>query len=116
MLRALRMLLLLDAAVLFSLGLSFIFTPNVAQKAFSYAGLRSSVDYMIGMWGCVYATMAVGYLAAAMNPIRNVVWIQVGIARGALECLFGIVSIARGSITWSQAGFGILVGGVLALA
>ena len=32
-----------------------------------------------------------GYLTAARNPIRHLVWVQVGIARGVLEFVLGAV-------------------------
>ncbi len=116
MMRGLRILLVLDSAVLFLLGFAFIFAPKQVALAFQVKDLPEVVDYIIGLWGCVFATMAIGYLVAATNPIRNVAWIQVGIARGALECLFGLVCVARGIVTFGQAGFGIIVAGLVAVA
>jgi hypothetical protein len=57
-----------------------------------------------------------GYFFAAMDPIRNIVWVQVGIARGALECLLGVVYMARGIVTFQQAGFGIIVAALITTA
>jgi hypothetical protein len=60
--------------------------------------------------------MAAGYLAAAQDPFRHVIWVQVGIARGALECLLSVVYLGRGIVTVSQAGFGIIVAALMAIA
>src|ERR1051325_3234633 len=112
----LRYLLMLDAAVLFLLSALLIFAPAQVERAFHFPDLPPAVGYMIGLWGCVFATLGLGYVVAATNPVRHVAWVQVGIARGALECVLGIVYLARGIVTFQQAGFGIIVAGLMALA
>src|SRR5438034_10142977 len=87
----LRLLLMLDAAVLFLLGALLILAPGRVEQAFHFRDLPPAVGYMIGLWGCVIATLGIGYVVAATNPIRHVVWVQVGIARGSLECVLGVV-------------------------
>ncbi len=114
--RVLRFLLVLDSAVLFLLGVSFIFLPQQVLLAFHFRDLPVGVNYLIGLWGCVFATLAMGYFFAAMDPIRNIVWVQVGIARGALECLLGVFYMARGVVTFPQAGFGIIVAALITAA
>ena len=106
----------MDAAVLFLLGAVLILAPRRVELAFHFHDLPPGVSYLIGLWGCVFATMGFGYVAAATNPVRHIVWIQIGIARGALECLLGIAYLARGVVTLSQAGFGILLAGVISVA
>jgi len=111
----LRNLLLLDAAVLFLLGALLIFLPKPVEFAFHFKDLPDGVSYIIGLWGCAMATMGLGYVVAATNPIRHVVWVQVGIARGAFELVLGLVCLARGTATFQQAGFGIIVAGLISL-
>lgn len=112
----LRGLLILDAAVLFLLGAVLILAPGQVERAFHFHDLPPAVGYMIGMWGCVFATMGFGYLVAATNPIRHRVWIQVGIARGVLECALGLIYLARGTVTFQQAGFGVIVAAMISIA
>ncbi|SRR6266567_5789150 len=112
----LRILLAMDAVVLFLLGLLLILEPKQVELAFHFKDLPGGVSYIIGLWGCVLATMAIGYAVAAMDPIRHLVWVQVGIARGALECVLGAFYVARGIVTWQQAGFGIIVAAVITVA
>ena len=112
----LRYLLLTDAAVLFLLGALLIFAPHQIETVFHFSNLPPAVSYLIGLWGCVFATMGFGYVVAATNPVRHRVWIQVGIARGALECALGLVYLARGVVTFPQAGFGILVAALISIA
>ena len=111
----LRNLLLLDAAVLFLLGALLIFLPKQVELAFHFQDLPDGVSYIIGLWGCALGTMGLGYVVAATNPIRHVVWVQVGIARGAVELVLGLVCLARGTATFQQAGFGIIVAGLISL-
>jgi hypothetical protein len=57
--------------------------------------------------------MGIGYVVAATQPLRHLVWVQVGIARGALECVLGLVYLARGVVTWRQAAFGIIAAALI---
>ena len=112
----LRGLLVVDAAVLFLLGALMIFAPARVEQAFHFQDLPPAVAYLIGMWGCLMATMGFGYLVAATHPLRYRVWINIGIIRGTIECALGIFYLARGIITFQQAGLGTLVAGLLAVA
>lgn len=112
----LRNLLVLDAAVLFLLGALLIVVPRQVEVAFQFNDLPQGVSYIIGLWGCVLATLALGYAVAARDPVRHVAWVQVGIARGALEFIVGAVYLARGIVTFQQAGFGIVVAALITLA
>ena len=112
----LQILLAMDAIVLFLLGLLLVLAPKQVEMAFHFKDLPEGVSYIIGLWGCVLVTLALGYAVAALDPIRHVVWVQVGIARGALECLLGLIYLARGSVTWQQAGFGVLVAALITAA
>lgn len=112
----LRYLFLIDAAILCLLGALFIFAPKQVQVAFGFRDLPAAVSYLIGLWGCVLGTLAIGYVVAAANPIRHRVWAQVGIARGALECALGLLYLARQTVTFQQAGFGIIVAAAMTVA
>jgi len=112
----LRNLLLLDAAVLFLLGAALLIAPRQLEAVFRFKDLPEGVNYMLGLWGCVLVTMALGYIVAATNPIRHIIWIQMGIARGVLECVLGLAYLARGVVTFSQAGFGLVVAVFMATA
>ena len=115
-LKLLRLLLLGDAVVLFILGALFIGAPQHVEHAFKFNELPPAVDYLIGLWGCVLATNGVGCAVAATNPLKHRIWVQVGIARGVLECGLGLVYLGRGLVTFPQAGFGIIVAGLMATA
>jgi hypothetical protein len=105
----LRYLLMIDAAVLLLLGACLIAAPRQVEMAFQFNDLPAAVSYLIGLWGCVFITLGFGYVVAATNPIRHLVWVQVGIARGGLECVLGLIYLARGVVTWQQAAFGIIM-------
>lgn len=115
-LRVTSILLALDAAVLFLLGALFLVLPQHVQQAFGFVDLPIGVSYIIALWGCALVTLALGYWKAAADPVRHLVWVQVGIARGALECGVGIVYLCRGVTTFRQAGVGIILAGLMALA
>ena len=112
----LRTLMMIDAAVLFWLGALLIIAPKWIENVFHFPDLPPGVNYLLGLWGCIFVTMGFGYAVAAQNPIRHRVWIQMGIARGSLECLLGIIYLLRGVVTFSQAWLGIVLAGLIALA
>ncbi len=115
-LRVTGLLLALDAAVLFLLGTLLLVLPQHVLLAFGFADLPIGVTYIIALWGCCLLTMAIGYWKASADPVRHLVWAQVGIARGALEFGVGIVYLLRGIVTFRQAGLGIILAGLFALA
>jgi hypothetical protein len=114
-LRVTGILLALDAAVLFILGTLFLVLPQHVLFAFGFADLPVGVTYIIAFWGCALLTMAIGYWKASADPGRHLVWVQVGIARGALEFAVGIVYLLRGIVSFRQAGLGIILAGLFAL-
>lgn len=115
-LRPVSILLALDAAVLFLLGALLLVLPRHVEIAFGFVDLPLGVTYIVALLGCVLLTMALGYWKASADPVRHLVWVQVGIARGALECGMGLVYLARGIINFHQAGVGIILSGLFALA
>src|SRR5207249_4676272 len=87
----LRNLLLLDAALLLLLGAVLIVVPRHVEVAFGFPDLPQGISYILGLWGCLFITMGVGYVIAASDPLRHLVWVQVGIARGSLEFVLGLI-------------------------
>src|SRR2546426_225204 len=77
---------------------------------------RCHAEFMKLMNRGIPETTDATHAVAAMDPIRHVVWVQVGIARGALECVLGAIYLARGIVTWQQAGFGIMIAALVTVA
>ena len=115
-LRVTGILLALDAAVLFLLGTLLLVLPQHVLFAFGFVDLPPGVTYIIALWGCVLLTMAIGYWKASADPVRHLVWVQVGIARGALEFAVGVVYLLRDIVSFRQAGLGIILAGLFAAA
>jgi hypothetical protein len=61
-------------------------------------------------------SLAAAYAIASRDPIRHRLWIDIGIVRALLETILGIVSIAKGTVNFSQAGFGTILAAALAIA
>ena len=108
--------MMMDAVVLTGMGVLFITVPRRIEAAFHFQNLPPGVDYMVGLWGCVFATLGLGYLLAAVEPRRNVLWVQMAIARGLLEVVFGAMCVFRQVITWEQGAFGIFTAAFIAAA
>jgi hypothetical protein len=112
----LRKLMLLDAAVLLLLGLVLICLPARVETAFGFTNLPPGVTYVLALWGSALATLGLGYAIAANEPTGHLLWVLMGISRGLLECLVGMVLLARGIVDWRQAGVGIILAGLLSVA
>jgi hypothetical protein len=109
-------LLMLDAAILIFLGVLFLFAPQRAIAVFHFGDLPVAVNYLLGLWGCALLTLAGGYVIAATNPWRHRIWIQIGIARGALEAVFGLICISKGIVSFSQGGLGTIAAAAICVA
>lgn len=112
----LRAVLLLDAATLLLLGTLLMFAPGRVQETFHFRELPPAVGYLLGLWGCGLVGMGVGYLVAAAHPIKHRVWVQIGILRGVAECILGLCYLVRGTVTFPQAGFGIVLAAGISVA
>ncbi len=105
-----------DAGVLFLVGGLLVFEPAQVERFFHFQDMPPAVSYIIGMWGCVMGTMGVGYLVAAIDPLRHRVWVIVGILRGLFEFVLGIYYLVRGTVTVQQVGVGVVVAALITLA
>jgi hypothetical protein len=112
----LRCLLVLDAVVLAMMGVLFIFEPHRIATYFHFNDLPNSVSYLIGLWGCVMLSLAAAYGLVSRDPIRHRLWIDIGIVRALLEAGLGVVSLAKGTVNFSQAGSGTILAAALVLA
>jgi hypothetical protein len=115
-LELLRVLLAVDALIPFALGLVLFFVPARALELFHFGTLPGGVTYMVSLLGAVFLSLAFGYGVAATNPLRHVVWVQMGIVRGGLELALGLVCVSRGLVTWEQTRFSLAVAGLLVIA
>jgi hypothetical protein len=111
----LRNLMLLDAAILALLGGFMIVCPGLVTQLFQFANLPTAVNYIVGLWGCALLTLGFGYVGAACDPLRNKLWIQMGLARGGLEVALGIIYLIRHDVLIGQAGLGTIAVGVLTI-
>jgi hypothetical protein len=114
--RALRMLMMMDAVVLFALGLALLCCPLQITRAFGFTEVARPILYLLGLWGATVLTLGVAYGIAAVDPVRHRLWIAIAIARGLIEALFGWYCLAQGLVTWKQSGLGILLAAFIALA
>jgi hypothetical protein len=110
------MFMTMDATVLVLIGLALICCPRQLTAAFHFTDLPPAMNFLLGLWGCALTTLGVGYLIAAVDPVRHRLWVCIGIARGAMEAIFGWSCLARGLITWQQSGLSILLAAFMAIA
>jgi hypothetical protein len=71
---------------------------------------------LLGLWGCALVSLGYGHFIAALEPVRHIVLLQVGIARGLLEVLMGLIYLARGVVDFGQVWLALVAGAVVAVA
>jgi hypothetical protein len=114
--RALRMLMMMDATVLGLLGIAFVCCPAQIERAFHFENVPPALNFLIGLWGCALLSLGIGYGIAAVDPHRHRLWVCIGIARGAMEAIFGLWCLHREWVIWKQSGLGILLAAFMAIA
>jgi hypothetical protein len=102
--------------VLLILGASFIVMPHQIELLFGFTNLPLGVSYIIALLGCALGSLAWGYLIAATDPVRHVAWVQLGIARGSLEVLVGVIYMLGGVVTLRQSAIGTVVALLITVA
>ncbi len=112
---ALRLVLLLDSAVLLGLGSGLMLVPERTAVVFHFEALPAAYGVLLGVWGCALLSLGVGCFIAATEPYRHLVIVQIGIVRGLLEVLVCLAAMARGTVTFQQVWLGIVSGAVIAV-
>src|SRR5205814_9335619 len=72
MLRALRVLLVLDAVLLFLLGAAFLVAPRQVASVFQFGNLPDGVYYVLAMWGCALASRSEEH-TSELQSLRHLV-------------------------------------------
>jgi multisubunit Na+/H+ antiporter MnhF subunit len=116
MIKALRIFIFIWAVTGTLFGLGFILAPEQMDKMVGFEGAPAYVSYFLGLLGVIYVVTSVFVVIAARDPLKNIRWIQMAIAWTALDALIALYYIIRGNVTFSQAGFVIIIDIIFTIA
>ena len=118
MLKALKVTMIVRGVVGILFGLAFIFIPKALGEMFGYA-TEGGPEYILSFLaslGVFMISVAIFLIAAARDPLRHIYWVKLAILIAILMVVAELYSVIQGYIDFSQAGMGIILNAVFAVA
>jgi len=109
MIKALKVVLIIWAALGILVGLGYIFAPQQVGAMMGFEQGPAYVPYFLAMLGITYVTIGAFLIVAARDPIRNILWVQLAIVWAILAVAAAVYSMMRGFVTFEQAGVGLII-------
>ncbi len=116
MIRGLKGVLTLYGAILILLGLMFIVAPDQAASMMGFVEITDLGVYIAALCGAGFVTAGVWLIVAGRDPLRHITLVKFAILWSLLAVVAGLYSIVQGVADFSQAGPGIIIDGVFAMA
>lgn len=117
MLKALKIVVIIWAALGILFGLGFVFAPEQLGDMFGFEQGPAYVAYFLAMLGVSWiAVGAFTIVAMTRDILRNLLWVQLAITSAILFTAVKVYSMLMGFITFSQEGVGLIITAVFAVA
>ena len=116
MLKALKVTMIVYGALGILFGLAYIFIPLELGDMFGYEQGPEYVAAFLAVLGVSFIAPCVFLIAAARDPLRHIYWVKFAILFAILMAVIELYSFIRGYLDFSQAGMGIILHAVFAVA
>ena len=116
MMRGLQAALIIYGAISALLGLMLIVAPNQAASMFGFGEIADYTRYFMALCGISFIAPGVWLVVAGRNPLQHITWVKFAILWSILALVAGLYSIVQGVVTFNQAGTGIILDAVFAVA
>ena len=118
MVKALKVTMIVYALIGILFGLAFIFVPRQVGAMLGYeAGAGpASVPAMAAELGVSFVAACIFLIIAARDPLKHILWVKYAIVFAILMLAAILYSLIIGSIDFSQAGIGLIIHAVFAVA
>ncbi|MFC2006291.1 hypothetical protein ACFLVG_05015 [Chloroflexota bacterium] len=116
MIRGLKVALIVYGVVHVLLGLAFILTPYQLGSMFGLGEIADYVPYPMALLGGGFIAASFLFIVTGLNPLEHISGVKFAILWSSLGIITGLYSIARGAVDFSQAGMGIILDVVFAIA
>jgi hypothetical protein len=118
MLKALKILIIIWAALGILIGLGMIFAPQQmgAMQGYATEDVPIYIPYLLASIGTMLVVSA-SFLIAAMTQdlLKNILWVQFAIAGAILGVAAAVYSMLMGFVTFQQVGMTIIIDGAFAV-
>lgn len=116
MIKALRVSMVVWAAIGILVGLGLVFAPQQLGQMEGYSTNGPLyIEYFLALLGVTYIALSAFIIRAAQDPMKHIMWVQFAIAWAILCVVIGASSIGRGIVTFGQAGMGLIIDAVFAV-
>jgi hypothetical protein len=116
MVKGLKVVMIIWAAVAILVGLAYIFLPKQLGEMGGFEKGPVWVMYILALLGvCFIATGGFVIAAAVRGPLKHLMWVQFAITVAILIVVVIATSIMRGLVTFSQEGMPLIFNAVFAV-
>ena len=116
MIRGLRVVMTVWAALGIVLGLGLVFMPEQLGSMQGYARGPAYIPYFLALLGTAFIALGVFLIVAARDPLKNILWVRFAIVWAILAVIVEVSSVARGLVTFTQVGMGLIIDLAAAIA
>ena len=116
MIRGLKIALIVYGAILILSGLAFIIAPYQVASMSGLGKIAAQVPYFMALLGGCFIAVSVWFIVAGLEPLRHISLVKLAILWSSLGVVTGLYSIVQGAVDFSQAGMGIILDAVFAIA
>jgi hypothetical protein len=116
MIKALRLTMILYAAVGILFGLAFIFAPRQLGTMLGHQEGPAYVAALSAEIGVCFISSCIFLIIAARDPLKHILWVKYAIVFAILMLAAGLSSLIRGYINFNQDGLGIIIHAVFTVA
>jgi len=118
MLKALKILIIIWAAISILMGLGLVFMPQQlgAMQGYETEG-PAYILYLLASLG-VFMIVTSSFIIAAVcrDILRNILWVQFAIAGAIFSVAVAVYAMLMGFVTFQQVGPGIIIDGAFFIA
>jgi len=116
MIRGLKIALIVYGAILILSGIAFIIAPYQVASMSGLGEIAAQVPYFMALLGGCFIAVSVWFIVAGLDPLRHISLVKLAILWSSLGVVTGLYSIVQGAVDFSQAGMGIILDAVFAIA
>ncbi len=116
MIRGLKVALIVYGVMQAVLGFAFIIAPHQVGDMFGLGEIADYVPYLMAMLGGCFIAASFVLIVTGLNPLGHINGVKFAILWSILGAITGLYSIVQGAVDFSQAGTGIIIDAVFAVA
>ena len=116
MIKALKVTMVVYAALGILVGLAYVFVPRQLGAMFGYEAGPASVAALAAALGVSFISACIFLIIAARDPLKHILWVKYAIVFAILMLAATLYSLILGHINFSQAGIDIVIHAVFAAA